>query len=288
MAISTDSQAGGLRQAVQRRPLLFFFLLAYAVSWVLSIPFILGDWGLLQGDMRPVFALKSFGPFIAAYGMVWAVEGKPGVQRFRARFRQAKAGVWWYLFIFIGIPALFMLALLLQPGATQGYVGFTPAAAVTYVVSYIIVFFGGGPLGEEPGWRGFALPRMQHRFGPLVGTLLLGLIWTCWHLPDFLTSAQGGGPGTGLAEFLVNFPIFLLLVLSLAVLLTWVYNHTQGSILLAILAHTSVNVVQVALVPLFPAVTITMLNTAALVGFGIPALLILAFTRGRLGYTPDE
>ena len=152
----------------------------------------------------------------------------------------------------------------------------------------MLVFFGGGPLGEEPGWRGFALPRLQSRYGALWGSLLLGLLWGGWHLPDFLTAAQGGGPGTGLAAFLVNFPTFMLLVLSLAILLTWIYNHTGGSIFISTLAHASVNTPQVALVPLFLAVGLTSLNLAALVGFGVPALLIVILSRGRLGYQPEE
>ena len=146
------------------------------------------------------------------------------------------------------------------------------------------MLFGGGPLGEEPGWRGFALPRLQHNNGPLWGTLILGLLWTCWHLPDFLTSAQGGGPGTGFNSFLINFPIFLVLVMSLAIILTWIFNNTRGSIFIALLAHASVNTPQVVLVPLFPAVDTASLNLAAVIGFGIPALLILILTRGRIGY----
>jgi uncharacterized protein len=60
----------------------------------------------------------------------------------------------------------------------------------------VAVFLLGGPLGEEPGWRGFVLPRLQPRFGPLGGTLLLGFLWGCWHLPEFLTPIEHGGPGT--------------------------------------------------------------------------------------------
>jgi uncharacterized membrane protein len=118
----------------------------------------------------------------------------------------------------------------------------------------------------------------------LVGTLLLGVLWTGWHLPDFLTTAQGGGPGTGFSTFLSNFPIFFLLIMALAIIFTWIFNHTQGSIFIALLAHASVNTPQVVLVPLFPSLNTTTLNLAALIGFGVPALLILLFTRGKLGY----
>jgi hypothetical protein len=129
---------------------------------------------------------------------------------------------------------------------------------------------------------------MQPRYGSLRGTLFLGVLWSCWHLPDFLTASKGGGQGTGFATFLANFPIFMLAVVSLAVIMTWIYNHTGGSIFTAILAHASVNTPEVVLIPLFPAVSMIGLHFALLVAFGVPALLILILTHGRLGYQPGQ
>lgn len=272
----------------KRHPLATFVFLAYAISWILSIPFILAEWGVLQGDFRTAFIIKSFGPFLAAYLTTYLIEGKEGMARLRKRVRQWRAGWPWYAFVFAGIPALFLAGIAVQPGALADFKGITPAIIVSYLVTFIAVAFGGGPLGEEPGWRGFALPRLQQRHGALKGTLILAVIWTCWHLPDFLTSAQGGGPGTGVGAFLVNFPIFLLLVTALAIIFTWVYNHTGGSILLAILAHASVNTPQVALMPLFPAVNTTILNTGALIGFGAAAVVIFLVTRGNLGFVSKD
>jgi uncharacterized protein len=286
----STSTSRNLLELLRRHPLFFFFLIAYAGSWIVSVPFILSEWGILHGDFRIAFVLKPFaGPFLAAFLMTWALEGKAGVQRLRQSLKQRKAGWQWYLFVLLVIPALILIGIVLQPGTTAGFVGLKPVLLVSYPLTYIAVFFGGGPLGEEPGWRGFALPRMQQRHGPLWGTLLLGVLWTCWHLPDFLTSAQGGGPGIdNFSAFLANFPIFLLLVTALAVIFTWVFNHTQGSVFMTLLAHASVNTPQVVLVPLFPALSVTGLNLAALIGFGVPALLILILTRGRLGYLPVE
>jgi membrane protease YdiL (CAAX protease family) len=213
-------------------------------------------------------------------------EGKDGLRRLRQRIIQIRAGWQWYLFILLGIPALILLGIIIQPGALASFQGLKPYLLVSYPLSYISVFLAGGPLGEEPGWRGFALPRMQQRYGSLWGTLLLGILWACWHLPDFLTSAQGGGPGTSWAAFLINFPIFLLLITALTIILTWIFNHTGGSVFIALLAHASVNTPQVVLVPLFPALNTTSLNLAALIAFGIPALLIIVLTRWQLGYQP--
>jgi membrane protease YdiL (CAAX protease family) len=282
------SASKNLKALMLRHPLLSFFILAYAISWILTIPFILSEWGVLQGHFEFIFAIKSFGPFLAAYLMTRIIEGKEGVVRLRQRIKQKRAGWMWYLFILAGIPALIILGITLQPGRLDGFLGLTPLLLVSYPLTFIAVFFGGGPLGEEPGWRGFALPRLQKRFGPLWGTLLLSVLWTCWHLPDFLTSAQGAAPGNVIPNFLTNFPLFFLLVTAIGVILTWIYNRTEESIFLVILAHASVNTPQVSLVPLFPAVDTASLNLAALFGFGVTALLILIFTCGRLGYQPDE
>ncbi len=273
-----------LRAKLQRHPLFFFFLIAYLSSWILSVPFILSEWGILHGDFTIIFAIKSFGPFLAAYVVLRITEGKEGVRLLRQRIKQKQASWLWYLLILFGIPIILMVGIIIQPGALANFQGLNAALLLRYPLTYIAVLFGGGPLGEEPGWRGFALPRMQFRYGPLWGTLLLGVLWTGWHLPDFLTSAQGGGPGTGFSTFLINFPIFFLLVMALAIIFTWIFNHTKGSIFIALLAHASVNTPQVVLVPLFPTLNTTSLNLAAMIGFGIPALLILLFTRGKLGY----
>jgi uncharacterized protein len=275
----------GLRQRMQQHPLFFFFLIAYLFSWIMVTPYILAEWGILHGDFEIAFVIKSFGPFLAAYIMTGILEGKEGMLRLRGLIKQRSAGWLWYLFILLGIPALLLLGIIIQPGTLASFQGLKPLLLVSYPLTYAAVFFGGGPLGEEPGWRGFALPRMQKRYGPLWGTLFLSVLWTCWHLPDFLSpSAQGGAPGTGLATFLTNFPIFFLLVTALAIIFTWVFNHTQGSLFISILAHASVNTPQVVLVPLFLSVDVTSLNLAAMIGFGVPALLIVFLTRGRLGY----
>jgi membrane protease YdiL (CAAX protease family) len=180
-----------------------------------------------------------------------------------------------------------MLGIILQPGALAGFKGFTTSLLAAYPFYLFATFLGVG-LGEEPGWRGFALPRMQKQLGSLWGTLLLGLLWSVWHLPDFLTTSKGGGEGTGMVSFLTNFPIFTFAVVSLAVIMTWIYNHTQGSLFTAILAHASVDVPEVAgWTALFPAVSMIGMHWALLIGFGIPALLILILTRGRLGYQPN-
>jgi uncharacterized protein len=279
-----------LQQWVQLHPLFSFFFMAYAISWVISIPVILSEWHILPKTaftFNFFFIIKSFGPALAAYIMIRIMEGKEGWHNLRSRIRLLRVGWRWYVFILLGIPAVLLLGILVLPGALASFQGFPPNFLVGYLISFILIFFGGGPLGEEPGWRGFALPRMQFRYGSLRATLLLGVLWTFWHLPDFLTSAQGGGPGVGLSTFYTRLPIFSLMVMALAIIFTWVFNHTQGSLFISILLHASINTFG-TVQPLFSAPSVISTDLPFLIGFGVPAILILILTRGQLGYQPEN
>lgn len=128
---------------------------------------------------------------------------------------------------------------------------------------------------------------MQTRYGALRATLLLGILWTFWHLPHFLTTAQRGGPDSNSSIFYVNLPIFFLLVMSITVIMTWVFNHTKGSIFIAILLHASINTFGMV-VPLFPTSVVMNTDLPIAIGLGVMAIAILIFTRGKLGYQTDK
>lgn len=280
----------GLRAAMARRPLLSFFVMAFAFSWITLVPFILSEWGFLpKSDILKVFfVLNPFtGPTLAAFIMVRITEGKDGWRAMRRRIRQVRAGWRSYLFILLGVPAVLLLGILALPGAAASFTGFTPAFFARYPFLFVAIFFGGGPLGEEIGWRGFALPRLQSRHGALRASLILGVLWTFWHLPHFLTSAQRGGPGSGLSLLYVNLPIFFVMVMSLTVIFTWVFNRTGGSVFMAILIHTSINAFGTAVVALFPARIVNDTDLPFALSLAVLALAILVLTRGRLGYSGD-
>lgn len=271
-----------------QHPLLSFFLMAYLFSWIMVIPFILSEWGVLSGDWRITFVLNPFiGPTLAAYIMIRITEGKDGLLRLGHRLLQWREGWVWYAFTLLVIPAFFLLGIVVMPGALASFQGVSRTFLVGYPINFIIIFFLGGPLGEEIGWRGFALPRLQARFGALRASLLLGVVWTFWHLPHFLTSAQRGGPNTGLTPFFPNLLIFLLMVTALTILFTWVFNHTRGSVFMAILLHASINTLSIV-IPLFPVPSVTGSDLAMAIGWGVLAVLVLVITRGRLGYMPDR
>ena len=274
----------GLLRAMRSHPLASYFVIAYVIAWGLSIPTTLGAWGLLPGDWTILFVLGTFGPFVASFIMTYITQGRKGVSRLQASIKNWHVGGRWLLFAFAALPALIMLGIIILPGSLTGYQGLSPTVLVSYPVTLVAIWFGGGGLDEETGWRGFALPRLQSRYGPLTAALYLGIAHCFWHGEQFLTPAQGGGPGTGLTPFLVNLPIFLVMVLAITVILNWLFNRTKGSVFTAISAHASIDAPQAALLAFFPAVGVTSMLVGATIGLGVAALLILVFTHGHLGY----
>jgi membrane protease YdiL (CAAX protease family) len=293
--VQSTTSSARLFGIMRRYPLFFYFFLAYAFSWLISLLYVLSIWGVLPGDYTFLLILKQWvGPALAGIVMTFVTTGTEGFRRLRQSCRQWRAGWQWYLFMLFGVPGLILLGIGILPGVLANFQGLPQGFLVRYLVYFVIVFFGVG-LPEEIGWRGYALPRMQPRYGPLLGTFLLGVGWAFWHLMFFLMPDHGGGPGTGFGAFLKNFSIFFLMVLAMSVLFTWVYNHTRGSVFIASFLHAAIDTPQLVWLPLFLEVGTSnsaageaSLNLALLLTFGGLALLILILTRGRLGYRPEQ
>ncbi len=270
----------GLIPAVRRHPLVGYFALAYGVSWVVELVL----FTVLRLPTALVVPFVTLGPTSAALVMTAILEGRPGIGRLLQRMRIGRVGGRWYLVALLAIPLVYLAGTLVLPGVLGS---FTSASPARWVVEYaVILTLGaviGGPLFEEPGWRGFALPRLQAQMTPLRSSLLLGVLWAAWHFPQFLmpewADQNGGLQASSVA-------VFTLTVMSITVIMTWVFNHTRGSLLLAILVHSSVNTSQVMVNELFPNAANTELN--ALIGYGTVALALILVTRGRLGYGATE
>ncbi len=254
---------------LQRHSLFFYFLIAYAVTWSVGFLFIV----LLH---RPptlwVILPMIVGPTLSAFIMTAVTEGKAGVDRLLRRYVFWRVGLPWYLLVLVGIPALLLLSILVLPGG----IAIVRHLVLIYPVAYIVALFLGGPFFEEPGWRGFALPHLQLRFGPLRGTLLLGMLWTFWHLPMFFIPGFNGA-GTGFAGISMAVVEFLIGTTAMAVIFTWVFNNTRGSLLLAILLHASLDTAS-------PSFGNLLIFSTLYAVFAVVALLIIVATRGRLSY----
>ena len=273
----------GIRALLARHPLVSFFVLAYAGTWLFELPYVLSGYGVgLLPTRSPVLLWTSpltvfMGPFLAAFVMTGAIEGREGVRRLLRRFVLWRVGFRWYLFAFVGIPVIAVLSVVVIPGVLGSFKGLGALAPLSLLGVFVYVLFLGGALGEEPGWRGFALPRLQSLHGPLLGSLILGPLWALWHLPLFLT------PWNELTTF--NVVVFVLATTCLAIMYTWVFNNTKGSVFIAVLLHATFNWSTVAVGPFFPAPIIDEYGLLVILGgFGVFAIVLVALTRGRLGY----
>jgi len=279
-----DTSNGAL---LARHPLVFFFLIAYAGAWLVEVPVALSKTGtgvLPFTIPRPLLgaaiaAATFIGPTLSAFIMTSIAEGRVGVHRLLRRYVLWRVKYRWYLCILLVVPAAELLGAIVLPGVLESYQSLTLSVVPTYPVALVSTFVLGGPLGEEPGWRGFALPRLQTLHGPLVGSLILGLLWALWHLPLFWSGAWT--PPT-----IFNIVTFILMITALTSIMTWVFNNSKGSLLITMLMHASFNTFANRIVaPLFPAPILSKYGLLpVLVGFGVMALLVIAFTRGRLGY----
>jgi membrane protease YdiL (CAAX protease family) len=274
-----------------RYPLISFFVLAYALSWLAWSPWFLSEagTGILPFDGGKFSTLLNIaalvlGPTLSALVVTEASEGREGVRRLLHRIVLWRVGVRWYAFVLLGIPAIVLVSALVMPGALASFdASAVPSVMFLYVVAGLFFLFAGGPFFEEIGWRGFALPRLQGLYGPLGGTLILGVLWALWHLPLFLIPNWDTPHGSPL-----DVALFVVLAIGIAVVLTWVFNNTKGSVLMTILAHGSFNMSVASAYDLFPTPSVTEGFANFVIGFGVAALVILALTRGRLGYRKEE
>jgi membrane protease YdiL (CAAX protease family) len=206
---------------VRRFPLVAYFVLAYALTWwvypLLRISPLIGIFGL-------------FGPALAAIIVTGVTDGRRGVRILLSRVVRWRVPVPWYL-VALGLPA----ALALLAAGLSVLLG--PSTAITVgrlsVLDIVLVIL---VVGEELGWRGYALPKLIERRSPLVASLIIGVLWGAWHLPTFFI------PGT--PQFDQPIVAFLVMTTAYSILLTWLFLHTGGSVLLATLFHGAINIFQ--------------------------------------------
>jgi len=284
--VTGAKQPKGFKPLLARHPLVFYFLIAYAFSWLAWMPLVLSEDGAgILSYHSPIgfyatLAIASFGPSLSAFIMSGVTEGRAGIVRLLRQLVMWRVGLRWYLFALVGIPAIMVLSVIFLPGAPASFQGLAGLAPLPMLALFVYVFFLGGPMGEEPGWRGFALPSLQRHYGPLVGSLILGPIWAFWHLPVFWI------PTWNFPPTILNIAMFVIAATAFTVALTWIFNNTKGSLLIAILAHTAFDMVVSVLNGLFPIPIVNDYgsNVPVLIGLGLLGLALVALTRGLLGY----
>lgn len=223
------------RTWLRDHPLTTFFALTFGITWAVWVPRALDSHGLL--DASWAVELGFFWSWIPAVSALLAaplVAGRAGVREWAARLVRWRVGWRWYLLALIG-PAVFWVAVGGVAAALGLGTGMQPrvqdlGATVVLVFAALLLTDG---LGEEPGWRGFALPRWLARNGALAASIGLGAVWALWHLPLMFTvgSTMGGSP---LIYHLLDFSVT-------SVLYTWLFLRSRGSVLPVMVLHASMN-----------------------------------------------
>ncbi|MFG1926522.1 CPBP family intramembrane glutamic endopeptidase [Cryptosporangium sp. NPDC048952] len=285
-----------LKNLIRRFPLTSFFALAFGVSWMFWMPYVLGDHGTnvepdihipeIGGSGQLVGLLPGayLGPLTAAFIVTMVAEGRAGLRHWKGRLFRWRVGWGWFLGVLFGVPAAILLSTAALPAAWEEVRAPSVLIAVAFIPMVIVQFITTAT-AEEPGWRDFALPRLQRRFGPVVGTCVLGFLWGCWHLPLFLTE-WGGYPDVDWIQ-----PVeFVASCIPLSLVMTWVFNRSGQSLPLVMLLHALINSTYSLVWPeVFPKLdhakdTLHGLIIVTTIG----AIILIIATRGRLGLDTAE
>ncbi len=207
-----------------------FLILTFATTWgVVGLYILAPDWASAQfGEIsgsHPFFFLATWAPAISAFAVVPYFGGLTGLRTFLSRLLEWRLSPFWVAFVLIGIPVVFMIGSALKGGPLLASIppeGIGAMVALTFMMLFL------GPI-EEFGWRGIAQPILQRHLAPLWAGMIIGTIWGVWHLPAFFLS------GTVFAGW--NFFPFLVGNITLAVLVTPIFNSSRGSLLWPMLFH---------------------------------------------------
>jgi len=235
-----------MKDLIRRHPIAAYFVAAFSFSWIAWAGLVIGTPpGGMQAGISLTFFLMAIlgglGPSLAGLAITGVIGGRQGVRALLARLRPDCVRWGWYLVILIPFGVALMAL------AVQRMLGWkTDLGDIASRIPLALAWPLFSSLGEELGWRGFALPRLQARRSALVSTLLLGLIWGLWHLPPDWIAMRHYGP-LFLLYFVLAGPALLT---GEALLMTWVFNNTRGNVLLGVLFHYGITSSAILLGPL--------------------------------------
>jgi membrane protease YdiL (CAAX protease family) len=252
---------------LKRYPLVAYFVLAYAISWAFWMPLAASSHDLIPVRLPAVvfYNLAALGPVLAAIIVSGIEGGRPAVRALLEKVLKWRVGVRWYLAALLGYPALFLIGSGLDV-LLGGNPSWPPPNLTDLHMPYwfLLVIMPPFVLGEEIGWRGYALPRIQTGRSALAASFILGVLWGLWHIPSALmrNSLHQGQP----------FLPWMAWIFLMTVALTWLTNSTGGSVLIAWLYHAAMNYVAF----LTPATMRGMVFASVLVLVAVVLIVILA------------
>jgi membrane protease YdiL (CAAX protease family) len=213
-----------------------YFALAYFFSWCAYVPLALQGQGWISGIPNWLHLAAGYGPLLAAFLLTAWTGGGAGMRELLVRMTRWRIGWGWLAAAFspLAVFGIVVLVMRLVTGTWQAAGGFGKVAEwpeLNWAAGWLAWILISG-LGEETGWRGFALPRLQARYSARDASLILGLLWAGWHAPAFFYNYE-------LSLFSVL--AFVIGIVAGAMVLTWLYNSTGGSVLATILWHGTYN-----------------------------------------------
>lgn len=275
-----------LTSFVKRHQVVSFYILAYTLAYLALIP---AAYLYLQGrvsatqDVLLFILLASFSPMVSAILLTALVEGKPGVVTLLKKLAKWRVNIIWYLVAIYGPLVVAFSAYLILGGASAwANISKFPQALILIPVNMALnIWFG--PLGEELGWRGYALPRLLTRHTALMASLIIGVLWSFWHLPlyvfpDFWFGAQS------IPEFAL---VFAFQTTGLSIIFTWLYQQTGGSVLHTTLLHSAFNATQFYFIPRpIPESSLVAWGQAGLIWL-VALVLLVIYGPARLSRAPS-
>lgn len=267
----------GVREAARAHPVAAFVALTLCLSWP--------PWTVtvaLGRSVRVLGILGAFGPTLAALALTAAVSGRAGLRRLVGRALRWRIAPRWYAFA-LGAPVVVLTARTAAAALWSSIPPVPPVDPIFAVLAfgYVLLF---SVAGEELGWRGYLLPRLQAGHGAVVSSLALGAVWFGWHLPLFLVPES---PQTG-----IPLSLYAAQILASSVLYTWLVNNTDGSLVLPHLFHAASNAV-LGFVPVLPVQSggdVRALTVAVVLLWVVAATVVAVEGHERLtdGQRPEE
>lgn len=268
---------------LKRYPIAVFFTLTFIISWL--------PW--YTGWFTGFFV---FGPTLIGLSMTAVTGGRKGFRDLHRRVVRWRVGIgWWGIALFL--PAFINLVGIgihvLLGGELPEFTFFRQEwyLAPLFFVAIMII---GGPMEEEFGWRGYALPKLQSKWSPLIASLIIGTAWGIWHLPEFFR------PGSSQYPLGIGFlPMFTVTEIASSIWMTWLYNKTKGSLLLGgIIFHTALNFWSTTLLiettatgilrgEAFPPIDLMLFFLEGAVAT-LAAVILIIVTKGRLGFAAND
>lgn len=263
---------------IKQHPLTSFVAITLAISWIIWSPLIVLGQNISPVARLIIIIIGGFGPFFSAIIVTLIADGRNGFREWRIKIFKFRIGATFYILAFlypIILAALSYGLYLLMGGEPIDFTNVPPWYA--YPIGLVFVFFLGGGQ-EEPGWRGFALPKLLSKYSPFISSIIIGVIWTIWHIPLFFVE--------GSSQVELPFEWYLPNVIAIAIVFTLLYLKTSGSVLPAMALHAGLN----SVVSWFPMESGILPSYAyhSIMGWIVVILLIMIYGRTRFFCSPNN